>query len=210
MRLVAAVLLLLVGAVLGFAVAGRFGDPASRLLGRDGDVATIASASLRAAQRQARISTFAARFTTVITSEERRMGLSATRTLIAPGTVRYEIDLARLTPAGLQWNARERVLLVNAPQIEIAGPEVDMGGLRTLSSGGILMALTNTEDRLDQANRGAIAEAMRKEAAAPTLRAMAKASSRDAVARLFALPLGAAGIEAKVVVRFPDEAGRIN
>lgn len=207
MRLLAAILLLVVGAIGGLAIANRVGDPARALFGGRPNVATIASASLASAQTQARLTAFAARFTLVITSEQRRLGLAATKTMIVPGTVRYEFDWAKLTQADLRWNAAEATLLVDAPAIEIAGPQVELKAIREYGSGGLLMALTDAEDTLDAANRARVDAAMLAEARNPTLVRMARDATRAAVARTFQLPLAAAGIEARVVVRFPDETG---
>lgn len=207
MRLLAAILLLALGAVLGLGIASKVGDPARRLFGGRPEVATIASASLLSAQAQARLTSFAARFTVVITSQQRRLGLSASKTMIVPGLVRYEFDWAKLTAADLRWNADQRTLLVDAPAIEIARPAVDLAAIREYGSGGVLMALTDAEDTLDAANRARVDGAMLKEARNPTLLKLARDATRGAVERTFRLPLAAAGIDANVVVRFPDERG---
>lgn len=208
MRFLAAILLLIVGAVGGLAIANKVGDPARALFGGRPNVATIASASLASAQTQARLTAFAARFTLVITSEQRRLGLAASKTMIVPGIVRYEFDWAKLTAADLRWNAAEQLLIVHAPGIEIAGPQVDLKAIREYGSSGLLMALTGAEDTLDTANRARVDTAMLAEARNPTLVGLARDATRAAIARTFQLPLAAAGIEARVVVRFPDERGR--
>jgi Protein of unknown function (DUF4230) len=58
---------------------------------------TIASASLEGIREQNRLSAFAANYAAVVTSEQQRFGLSAKKTLIMQGLVRYEVDLAKLT-----------------------------------------------------------------------------------------------------------------
>ena len=60
------------------------------------DPVTVAAASLQAVREQAVLTPFAARFVAVVTSEQHRFGLSAKKTLIMPGLVRYEIDLAAM------------------------------------------------------------------------------------------------------------------
>lgn len=206
MRLLAAILLLVVGAVFGLGIASKVGDPARRLFGGRPDVATIAAASLASVQTQARLTAFAARFTVAITSEQRRLGLAAKKTMIVPGLVRYEFDWARLGQRDLAWNASQAVLVVNAPQIEIARPAVEMNGIREYASGGILMALTDAEGALDDANRAEVDRALLREAANPTLVRLARDATRAAIARTFQLPLAAAGMQARVLVRFPGEA----
>ena len=206
MRLPIAALLLLSGALIGWGVAHRVGDPALDPSGPRADVATIASASLRSVQRQARLTSFAARFVVDVTSEHRTLGLSQAKTMIVPGLVRYELDWTKLSPASLQWNAARHVLRVDAPAIEIAGPQVELTRIKEYREGRILMALTGSEPALDAANRARVETQMWAEAREPSLVGMARDATRAAVARTFALPLAAAGIDAKVEVRFPGEA----
>jgi hypothetical protein len=47
-----------------------------------------------------------------------------------------------------------------------------------------------------------------RQARNPTLMALARDATREAVARTFTLPLTAAGVPATVIVRFPGEAAR--
>jgi hypothetical protein len=208
MRLPIAALLLLIGAFIGWGVAHRVGDPALNPRGPAPDVATIASVSLRSVHAQARLTSFVARFVVVVTSEHRTMGLPQTKTMIVPGLIRYELDWGRLHEADLKWNAAERTLLVEAPAIELAGPEIELTHITEYAQGKLLMALTGSEPTLDAANRSRVAGQMQSEAREPTLMALARDSTRVAVARSFALPLAAAGITAKIVVRFPGEGMR--
>ena len=59
---------------------------------------TIATASLESMRAQNRLTVFAARYVSVVTSEQQRLGglVSSQRTLILPGDVRYELDLSKL------------------------------------------------------------------------------------------------------------------
>src|SRR3546814_55831 len=90
--LVAGILAALVlGLLIGIAaVADRiFGAP---------DPETIATSSLESMRAQNRLIVFAARYVSVTSSRQSRLGFSAERTLILPGDVRYEVDLATLQP----------------------------------------------------------------------------------------------------------------
>ena len=57
---------------------------------------TVASASLKGIREQNRLTAFVANYSAVVTSEQRRFGLSARKTLIMQGLVRYEVDMAKL------------------------------------------------------------------------------------------------------------------
>src|SRR3546814_13324909 len=61
------------------------------------DPVTIANSSLQGLQEQNRLSAFAARYVAVVTSKQSRLGLTAEKTMIMPGMVRYEVDLGKLT-----------------------------------------------------------------------------------------------------------------
>jgi hypothetical protein len=172
------------------------------------DPESIASASLQSMREQARLVPFTARYVAVVTSRQRRFGLSAERTLIMPGTVRYEIDLARLREQDLNWDPETRTLGVTLPPIEIAGPELNFNEIKEYGGGGVLSALTNAEDRLDEANRNAGQQELLRQAKAPLPMNLAQDAARRAVERSFALPLRAAGIDATVEARFADDAAR--
>ena len=83
---------------------------------------TIASASLESMRAQNRLIAFVARYVSVTTSTTSRFGFSAKRTLILPGDVRYELDLAKLQQKDVTWDAGSNTLRVTLPEIEIAGP----------------------------------------------------------------------------------------
>ena len=169
------------------------------------DPTTIASASLEGLREQNRLSTFAARFVAVVTSRQSQLGFSTEKTLIMPGMVRYDVDLAKLTQRDVTWNAETRVLGVRLPAVEVDGPQVDLNALREYSSGGLLATLTDAEKRLDTANRRAGQVELMRQAREPAMIRLARDATRRAVERSFAMPLRAAGVDATVTVRFADE-----
>ena len=147
--IVAAVVALLVGLLLGVAsgIADRlFGGPKPT---------TIASAALESMRAQNRLTVFAARYVSVATSQQQRLGglVSAQRTLIMPGDVRYEVDLSQLQPRDVNWDSSSKTLTVRLPELEVAGPDVDIKQVREYGGGGILGGLTNDVQTLDQTNR---------------------------------------------------------
>ena len=134
-------------------------------------------------------------------------GLATTeRTLILPGDVRYEVDLAKLQPDDVRWDSGSNTLRVRLPDIEIAGPEVDLAAAREYGDGKLLTTIFGGEERLDQANRAAAVGDLRKQAQAEVPMRLARESARRAIERSFAMPLMAAGFaDAKVVARFGGE-----
>jgi len=198
----AIVVALIVGLALGITtgIADRiFGGPNPK---------TIASASLESMRAQNRLTVFAARYVSVVTSQQQRLGglVSSERTLILPGDVRYELDLSRLQPGDVTWDGSSHTLKVKLPEIEVAGPDVDINAVKEYGGGGVLSALTNANQQLDQANRDRAVSDLRKQATAKVPMQLARQSGRAAIERSFAMPLIAAGFkDVKVIARFPTE-----
>jgi hypothetical protein len=193
---------LVVGVVVGMATGVAdwiFGGP---------DPKTIATASLQSMRAQNRLTVFAARYVSVVSSEQNRLGglVSSERTLILPGDVRYEVDLARLQPSDVSWDGSSHTLRVRIPEIDVAGPDVDIKAVKEYGGGGVLSALTSANQQLDEANRTRAVQDLRKQATAPLPMQLARQAARAAIERSFAMPLAAAGFkDVKVVARFPTE-----
>lgn len=169
------------------------------------DPVTVATASLAGLREQNRLSAFAARYVAVVTSRQSQLGLSTQKTLIMPGSVRYEVDLGKLSERDVAWNPDTKTLSVRLPAVEVDGPQVDLNAIREYSSGGMLAALTDAETRLDVANRRQGQAELLRQARAPAMMRLAQDATRRAVERSFALPLRAAGVDAKVAVRFAND-----
>jgi Protein of unknown function (DUF4230) len=193
--------LLLLGVALGYALRRESAPPPP-------DPEAIATAALLSVRDQGRIVPFSARFVSVASASETHLGLTARKTLIMPGTVRYGVDLTRLRRSSLAWEGASRTLTVTLPPLELSGPEIDLNQVRESSEGGLVMALAGSETSLDQSNRrDAQDDLMRQAREAAPMQLARSAAMRD-VARAFALPLRSAGIEASVAIRFVDPAGK--
>lgn len=168
------------------------------------DPETVVAASLQGLQEQNVLVPFTARYVAVVTSTQSRMGLSAKKTLIMPGTVRYEVDLGKLKPSDLDWDAATNALTVTLPPLRLAGPEIDIDAISEFRDGAILLTLTDAEAVLDAANRKAAQDELIKQARGPTPMRLAQGAARAAIEQSFAMPLKAAGIDAKVTARFAN------
>ena len=200
------VLLMVVIALVLGALVGSWSGVADRIFGPNPK--TIATESLESMRAENRLTVFAARYISVVTSGEQRLGglLSSQRTLILPGNVRYELDLSRLQPSDVVWDKPSKTLRVRIPEIEVAGPDVDINAVRQYGGGGVLSALTDANQQLDQANRDQAVQDLRKQATAAVPMQLARQSARLAIERSFAMPLVAAGFQdVKVVARFPTD-----
>jgi len=199
-----AILAVIVALVLGVVV-GKTTGIADRIFGGP-SAKTIASSSLESMRAQNRLVAFVARYVSVTTTETSRFGFSAKRTLILPGDVRYELDLSKLQTNDMTWDGSSNTLKVRLPEIEIAGPDVDLAAAQEYGEGGVLSAITNANQQLDSANRAKAIADLRKQAQGATQMRLARQAARQAVERSFAMPLVAAGFkDAKVVARFPTE-----
>jgi hypothetical protein len=204
LMMIAVAVALILGVMLGITsglVDRMFGSP---------DPKTIATSSLESMRAQNRLVTFVARYVSVVSSEQERLGglVSTERTLILPGNVRYEVDLSKLQPEDVVWDAGSETLRVRIPDVELAGPEVDLNAAREYGSGGVLANLTNAETQLDATNRARAVADLRKQAQAELPMRLARDSARQAIERSFSMPLKAAGFDnVRVVARFASEDG---
>ena len=169
---------------------------------------SIATASLESMRAQNRLIAFVARYVSVVSTEQSRLGglLTSERTLVLPGDVRYELDLSKLQPNDVSWDKSSHTLRVQLPEIEVAGPDVDINAAREFGQGGVLSSLTTANEQLDQANRAKAVADLRKQAEGAVPMRLAHQAAREAIERSFAMPLQAAGFkDAKVIARFPTE-----
>jgi hypothetical protein len=168
------------------------------------DPETVVAASLQGLQEQNVLVPFTARYVAVVTSTQSRLGFSAKKTLIMPGTVRYELDLGKLKQSDLDWDAATSALTVTLPPLRLAGPEIDIDAISEYRDGEILLTLTDAEKTLDAANRKRAQEELIKQAKGTTPMRLAQSAARTAIEQSFAMPLKAAGIDAKVTARFAE------
>jgi len=206
LAIAAVVVALLLGLVVGGAL-----DIGKRLFGGP-DPETVASSALQSMRAQNRLVPFVARYVSVVSSRQERLGglVSSERTLILPGDVRYELDLAQLGSEDVRWDAASNTLNVTLPEIEIAGPEVDLAAAREYGESGVLSVVTDADQALDRHNRARAVADLRKQAGSAVPMRLAREAGRQAIERSFALPLQAAGFDnAKVVARYATEGSPV-
>jgi hypothetical protein len=201
MLIVPPIAALLLGGISGYLLKPNAGAGAP-------DPQRIANDVLLSVRDHGRLTPFAGRFVAVVTAKESRFGLDARKTLIMPGTIRYSVDLSRLKRRDLDWDRETSTLSVTLPSLEISGPDIDLNEVQEYSEGGIVMALTDAEQTIDQANHRSAQEDLMRQARARLPLSQARNVAMRSVARSFAMPLRAAGIEASVAVRFVDPAGQ--
>jgi hypothetical protein len=192
---------------IGFALAGLalIGLTWMVMRGSGPDTESVASATLKGIREQNRLTTFAANYSAVVTSEQSRFGLTARKTLIMQGLVRYEVDLAKLASNDVRWDSGTNTLRVRIPDIEVSRPQIDLNSIHEYGEGGILIALTDAERTLDKANRAKGEAELIEQAKGPVPMRLARDATRRAIAQNFSVPLKAAGISARVEAKYGDE-----
>lgn len=202
---------IVVALILGLLVGGAV-NVGQWIFGGGPNAETVASSALQSMRAQNRLVPFVARYVSVVSSRQERFGglVSAERTLVLPGDVRYELDLSKLEADDVRWDETTKTLNVTLPEIEIAGPEVDLKAAREYGEGGVLSAVTDADSVLDRANRDRAVTDLRKQASAGVPMRLAREAGRQAVERSFSLPLVAAGFkDAKVVARYATDGSPV-
>lgn len=125
-----------------------------------------------------------------------------------PYAVDYFVDASRIGPGEVEWDAKTRTLIVSAPDISIAKPNIDEGGRTMVQTSGIIVTRRAAEALSQQVSVNAAAKA-RSAAMAPERVAQAREYARAALASLLAAPLRTLGQgDARVIVTFPPERRR--
>ncbi|MEJ7926147.1 DUF4230 domain-containing protein [Sphingobium sp. AN641] len=124
-----------------------------------------------------------------------------------PFSVDYFIDVGRIGPGDLEWDADSRTLIVNAPDVKPARPNVDESRRTLVRTGGVFVTRQAGEELSRRASVHAQARA-ETSARSPERMAQAREYGRAALGKLMAAPLAAAGQgDARVIVTFPPERG---
>jgi hypothetical protein len=127
------------------------------------------------------------------------------QTTRAPYSVVYTVNLSKLREENLRWNADERVMIVDAPSVDVGEANVDDARARTSQSGVWISRRSGQALQRSAALR--LGAAARQKANDPANVAKAQAAAREAIATNLRLALGAAGMgDVEVVVRLPGEA----
>lgn len=160
-------------------------------------------------QRQNQLTVFAAQVVTVSTSRIDGLidPLDKEQTAIIPAEVRYTVDLSRLRPADVEWDASARRMTVTVPPVLVQRPDLQEQRARYFDKGLLPgTADTQTLSRSNSVKAGREAVVLARN---PELLRLAEQSARDAIGSNARLYLSGAGIaDAEVQVRFATEGRR--
>jgi hypothetical protein len=122
-----------------------------------------------------------------------------------PFSVDYFIDASKIGPGDLEWVEGSRTLIVNAPDVTAARPNVDEARRTLVRTGGLFVTRQAGEELSRRTSAYAQAKAL-AEARSPERMAQARENGRMALAGLLGAPLAKLGYgDARVVVTFPAE-----
>ncbi len=125
-----------------------------------------------------------------------------------PYAVDYFVDVSRITPADISWSAANRTLVVDAPDVTVARPNVDEAARTLVRTQGIYVSREASEALFQRTSAAAQIKAQ-AEAQSPERMAQARENARAALATLLGAPLDTLGYgDARVLVTFPAERGR--
>ncbi|BAV64512.1 DUF4230 domain-containing protein [Sphingobium cloacae] len=122
-----------------------------------------------------------------------------------PFSVDYFVDVSRIGPGDLEWNEKTRTLIVNAPDVKPARPNVDEAARTLVRTSGMFVTRQAAEELSRRTSAHAQGRA-EKEARSPERMAQARDYGRAALGKLLGAPLGVMGYgDARVIVTFPPE-----
>lgn len=127
-----------------------------------------------------------------------------------PYSVDYFVDVSSIGPDQVEWNAKTGTLIVNAPDVTVAAPNIDEAHRTMVQTTGVIVTRAASEALSQRASQNATSKA-RREAATPARIAQAREQARTALSNLLAAPLASLGhANARVIITFPPERRRAN
>ena len=122
-----------------------------------------------------------------------------------PFSVDYFIDSRTIGAHSMEWNAASRTLIVNAPDVMPARPNVDESQRTLVQTNGLFVTRKAGEALSQQISAHAQGRA-ETVARSPERMAQARELGRAALSKLFSAPLAQIGFaDARVIVTFPPE-----
>ena len=162
--------------------------------------------TLRAFEKQDRLTVFSAQLSPVVASEDSRLfgALKSKQIAVIPARVDYTLDLSKMDRGRLAWDKDSHSLSVQLPPLQVGTPNLDEGRAQYLREG--LVITREAQDHLTRANTLLAEQQAQAQAANPVLMGLARSAARDAMRQNLAIPLQVAGYgDVKVIVRFDGE-----
>ena len=131
--------------------------------------------------------------------------LKSNQVIKVPFSVDYFVDVSRIGSGDIQWSEASRTLIVDAPDVTVAKPNVDESQRTLVRTQGVFVTRAAGENLGRRTSQAAQSKAG-AEARSPERMAQAREKARSALARLLGAPLESMGYgDARVLVTFPNE-----
>ena len=131
--------------------------------------------------------------------------LKSNQVIKVPFSVDYFVDVSRIGSGDIQWSEATRTLIVDAPDVTVAKPNVDESQRTLVRTQGVFVTRAAGENLARRTSRAAQSKAG-AEARSPERMAQAREKARAALGRLLGAPLESMGYgDARVLVTFPNE-----
>jgi len=157
------------------------------------DTRRVLAATVNSLRAESRLLVYSYRGSAAVSVERSVLWLlGGQHELMVPATVGYYVDLSALTLDRVRYDARSQVVTVALPPLVMGDVAFQSEAARTVNGG----VLTWSQAQVDELGRQAYATARRAfvaQAQSPALAEVARREAGTNVARLFELPLRAAG-----------------
>lgn len=132
--------------------------------------------------------------------------LNSSQVIKAPYEVDYFVNLGGLRARDIRMSKDNRLLTIDAPEVFEGRPNIDLARTTYNTIDGLIVTRGATMEMNRKVSASAQQVALEK-AQSKEQRDKAREHARAAIARLFEGALDAAGLDARVEVRFPNERG---
>jgi len=134
--------------------------------------------------------------------------LRSSQTARLPFTVDYVVDLSQMALDDYRWDAKTRTLLVEAPEVRPARPNIDESKRAIQSTSGIFVTRGASEN-LSRRGSALAKQRVATEAEKPEHVQAARENARTVIATMLETPMELAGLgDVTVKVHFPAEGYR--
>ncbi len=173
-----------------------------RLQPRAPDVTSAASAALQALKAENKLIVYSASLTVMATSKTRPDALINQKlVLVQPVLVHYGVDLNKLQPQHMKFDAVARRLTIVLPDVAIVARDIDPADKEEISDSGVIGKLTGTEETLRKAAETKISPEILKQASSQMIMNLARESAKRQVRSMISGALAATGQSIEVVVQ---------
>jgi Protein of unknown function (DUF4230) len=169
---------------------------------RQPDVTAIASGALQSLRAENKLIVFSASLTVMATGKTKPDALLQQKVvLVQPVLVHYGVDLSKVQPQQIRYDATTKRLFLSLPDVTIVARDIDPVTKEEVSNSGMIGKLSGTEAALRKAAEAKISPEIMKQAHNETILNLARESAKRQLRSLIGGALTATGQTIDVVVQ---------